>query len=153
AVAVGDINGDGKADIVVANYTANSASVLLNTTPTAGSAATFAAPRTFATGSRPTAVILADINGDGRPDIITANYNSNTVSVLINSTTTGATTPSFVGQRTFGTGTKPQSVAAVDVNGDGSPDLVSANLGSNNVSVLLNTTSQSSTTATFTTQQ
>src|SRR5262249_32570145 len=52
----------------------------------------------------------------------------------------GATTPSFAAQQTFATGSGPISVALGDVNGDGRPDLITANERSNTVSVLLNTT-------------
>ena len=82
----------------------------------------------------------ADVNGDGKPDLIVTNYYSNTVSVLLNTTAPGATTASFAAQTTFATGIHPRSVAVADVNGDGKPDLIVANVGSNTVSVLLNTT-------------
>ena len=68
-----------------------------------------------------------------------SNSGSNNVSVLLNTTAPGATTPSFATQPTFPTGTTPQSVTAADVNGDGKPDLIVVNNGDNTVSVLLNT--------------
>ena len=61
------------------------------------------------------------------------------MSVLLNTTAPGATTPSFAAQQTFATGSSPVSVAAADLNGDGKPDLIVANFSSNTVSVLLNT--------------
>src|SRR5208282_1791509 len=100
----------------------------------------FAPQQAFGTGNDPISVTTADVNGDGLPDLIVANQNDNTVSVLLNTTAPGATTPSFATQQTFATGSAPISVTAADVNGDGKPDLIVANYGSNTVSVLLNTT-------------
>src|SRR5262249_56821286 len=88
--------------------------VLLNTTPTGATAPSFAPAQAFATGSFPLSVAVGDVNGDGKPDLVVANFNSNTVSVLLNTTPTGATTPSFAPQRTFATGTGPYSVAVGD---------------------------------------
>jgi hypothetical protein len=50
----------------------------------AGSAPSFAAARSSATGSHPDSVAIGDLNGDGKPDLATANYHANTVSVLAN---------------------------------------------------------------------
>ena len=120
--------------------------MLLNTTAPGATAPTFATQQTFATGSDPFSVTAADINGDGKPDLIVANDGSNTVSVLLNTTAPGATTPSFATQQTFATGNTPFSVTMADLNGDGKPDLIVANSNDNTVSVLLNTTAPGATT-------
>ena len=153
SVALGDVNGDGRPELIVANFNAGMVSVLLNTTPAGATTPTFAAQQTFATGVEPNSVALGDVNGDGRPDLAVANYYSNTVSVLLKTTTTGATTPTFAAQLTFATGIEPNSVALGDINGDGLPDLAVANRNSNTVSVLLNTTAAGATTPSFAAQQ
>ena len=153
SVTAADINGDGLPDLIVANNAGSNVSVLLNTTAPGAITPSFATQQTFATGSSPFSVTAADINGDGEPDLIVANNADNTVSVLLNTTAPGATTPSFATQQTFATGSSPFSVTAADINGDGEPDLIVANNGGNTVSVLLNTTAPGATTPSFATQQ
>jgi hypothetical protein len=139
AVALGDVNGDGKLDIVVANVSSNTVSVFLNMTPAGALLATFAAQQTFAAGAFALSVALADVNDDGKPDIVVANTNDSTVSVLRNTTPPGASTASFATQQTFATGARPRALAVGDVNGDGQPDVLVANFNDNTVTVLLNT--------------
>jgi hypothetical protein len=79
-------------------------------------------------------VAIGDVNGDGVPDLVSANFNANTVSVLL-----GNGDGSFGAKADFGTGANPSAVAIGDLNGDGQPDLVSVNYVSSTVSVLMNT--------------
>ena len=117
----------------------------------------FAPQQPFGTGLNPVSVAVGDFNGDHKPDLAVANIgdvaNGNgdpgDVSVLINTTMSGSTTSSFAPQQTFAAGRHPTDVAVGDFNGDGKPDLAVANIGSGNVSVLLNTTAAGSTTPSF----
>ena len=153
SLAVADVNGDGQPDLIFTDPASSTVSVLLDTTAPGATTASFAAPQTFATGSDPTSVAVSDLNGDGRPDLIVANRGSNTVSVLLNTTAPGATTPSFAAQQSFATGISPNMVTAADVNGDGRPDILVANGYSSNLGVLLNTTAPGATTLSFAAQQ
>jgi hypothetical protein len=99
----------------------------------AGSAPSFAGPRNYPTGVDPWSIAIGDLNGDGKPDLATANLTADGVSVLINAGDGGLRT-----RRDYATGAGPLSIAIGDVNGDGKPDLATANSSANTSSVLLN---------------
>jgi hypothetical protein len=140
SIATGDLDGDGRTDAIAINYNSNSVSVFRNTA-VAGtiSSASFAARQDFTTGIQPILVAVGDMDGDSRLDIVAANLSDNTVSILRNTTSGGVL--SFAGKVDFATGASPRSVAIGDINGDGRPDLVVANSGSNTLSILRNTSS------------
>lgn len=85
-VTTGDFDGDGAADIVVANYDAENtpgSARFISVFQGLGTGG-FKPRKDFATGGRPFAVMSADLDADGRLDVVTANYESNTLSVLLN---------------------------------------------------------------------
>jgi len=98
----------------------------------------FNAASNYAAGNFPASVAVGDFNADGRPDLAVANQGSSNVSILLGNGGGGGT---FQAAVNYAAGSGPVSVAVGDFNGDGSPDLAVANFNSNNVSVLLNTTS------------
>jgi len=87
----------------------------------------------FALTGSPSSVAAADLNGDGKSDLITANNSTNNVSVLLGNGDGTFRPPLDFG---FVPGSSPRAVAVKDVNSDGRLDLITANSG-NNVSVLL----------------
>ena len=87
--------------------------------------------------SPPAPSSLADLNGDGIPDLIVANSGSNNV-LVYPGLGNGQFGPALNGGHGFFAGTNPVGITVADVNGDGRPDLVVANKGSNDVSILLN---------------
>jgi hypothetical protein len=115
SIAVGDFNGDGKADWVVADATSAVVVGLGN------GDGTFQPRATYSAGSGPRAVAVADLNGDGILDIATANYGDNTVSVLL-----GYGDGSFRAPVTYSAGINPAGVAIGDFRGNGVLDLAVA---------------------------
>jgi len=138
SVAIGDLNGDGRPDLATANSEANTVSVLMNTGD-----GSLRAKVDYGTGPGPESVAVGDLNGDSKLDLVSANCGlrspdylcrkSNTVSVLLN-----RGDGSFQTKVDFTTGRNPDSVAIGDLNGDGKPDLVTANVYAFTVSVLAN---------------
>ena len=127
SLAVGDVNGDGKLDLVTASNNENTVSVLLGDgTGGLGSRAD------FAVDSNPNSVAIVDLNRDGNADLVTANRGGSSVSVLLGDGAGG-----FGNRADFAVGSDPYSVAVGDVSGDGKLDLATSNYSDNTVSVLL----------------
>ncbi|MBZ5600040.1 MAG: FG-GAP-like repeat-containing protein [Acidobacteriia bacterium] len=127
SIAVGDFDGDGKLDVVVADFGSNNVSVLLG-----HGDGTFRPALNYRVGTGPQSVAVGDFNGDGKLDIAVANSGSNDLSILF-----GNGDGTFQRARSYRVGTAPRSIAVGDFNGDGKPDIAVANSGSNDVSVLL----------------
>ncbi len=135
SLAVADLNGDGKTDLVTANYlygeTTGTVSVLLG-----NGNGTFQAHTTFQTGDAPYSVATADLNGDGKADLVTANYLGD-VSIGFVSVLLGNGNGSFQARQTIACAGMPYAVAPADLNGDGRIDLAVANKSFWAVSTLL----------------
>jgi hypothetical protein len=123
-VATADLNHDGKLDLVVSNIVSNTVSSLLG-----NGDGTFQSPRQFADGASQGAsnissilngrgIVTADFDGDGNPDVAVTNPASADVSVLL-----GRGDGTFQPQRRFDATSRPWSLDAGDLNGDGIADL------------------------------
>ena len=127
SVAVADVNGDGKPDLLVANECGTSSicqpgsvGVLLG-----NGDGTFQVATTYDAKYAIVALAVADVNGDGRPDVLTAVDNTypGSVGVLL-----GKGDGTFQPVVTYSSGgNSGASVAVADVNGDGKPDLLVGN--------------------------
>ncbi|HLZ56079.1 MAG TPA: VCBS repeat-containing protein [Ktedonosporobacter sp.] len=126
-IVIGDLNGDGHADIATSNQLGSSVTILLNK-----GNGTFAPSVNYPTGGAPQGIIIGDLNRDGKPDLIVANRDSNTASVLLNK---GNGT--FAPWVAYPVGQGPNDVAMADFDGDGCNDLATANTYASTVSVLL----------------
>lgn len=154
AVVISDLDGDGKPDLVVASQgdADNSGiSVMLNTTDRGAAAPSFRARADFAVGMLQFVIdtVVADFNGDGKPDIAAE---GSTLSVWLNTMTPGATAPTLGPRQDVAPGGGGGLVTA-DFNGDGRPDVAFVHaingMGQGSVSVLLNATEAGSSTVSF----
>ena len=135
-----DLDGDGRLDIVALNFGDNTISLFKNNGPAGSlSANSFAPPVTMAAPGGPYDVVIADLDGDGKPDLAVANANSGTVSIYQNAATPGIiATNSFLPGFDLPAGSGPDSIVAVDLDGDGKLDLAVCSVQSDYVSVFRN---------------
>jgi hypothetical protein len=129
SIAAGDLNGDGKPDLVGGFLGANQVGVYLNRGD-----GTFATVMTYATGLAPQSVVIADFDRDGHADVALTAHDSNEVQVL-----RGDGTGALGAPASLPTGTTPYQVVTADLDGDGTPDLVACDQAAAAASVMLGT--------------
>ena len=141
-IALSDINNDGRLDIVFSpNASYGGIYVLINygsgIFPQNNAAY-------YSVGAPIRQFQLIDMNSDGRLDVVTANHDSNSISVLLGNGdgTFGVTQPysnqNVSSAQNYLTGNGPSALAVGDINGDGRPDVTTANTNGNNVTLLPN---------------
>ncbi len=120
-IAIGDLNGDGRPDLVIPNYTlASNISVLLG-----DGDGTFGPRTDYPAGLGNVPVAIADLDGDGRLDVVTGDEDGMVLIFLGRGNGTLAPATSFL----VATGSSVKHVAVGDLNGDGQPDLAVGSLG------------------------
>jgi hypothetical protein len=133
SIAVGDFNQDGKADLATANFSSSNVTILLGN---GNGGFTQPANSPLGAGDAPLSVVVGDFNQDGKADLATANSTFDNVTILLGN---GSGSFTEAAGSPLGVGDNPFSVATGDFNLDGKPDLATANFGSGNVTILLNT--------------
>jgi hypothetical protein len=130
SVAVGEFNGDGDLDLAVANQGSDNVSILLG-----NGNGSFQAPVNYNAGTQPVFVTASDLGNNGVVDLAVADASSgagSTISVLL-----GNGNGTFQTAVAYDTGSRPESIAVADFNGDGLPDMAAADFNAAEVSVLL----------------
>ena len=129
-LAVADVNGDGKPDIILPeiggdpSMPASQFGVLCILSGNGDG--TFKQPYTVVAGPQPFAISVADLNGDGRPDVFLTSYANNSLDVML-----GNGNGTFKTPRTFTAGRSTMSIATADLNGDGKVDVVVGHISNN----------------------
>jgi hypothetical protein len=126
-----DIDGDGKLDIIVANGSCGNCSpsgisILRNisTDSELGFEYEYSSFYQYESNSLPSRIGISDLNGDGKPDILTADWLGG-ISIMVNSSTEGNI--SLEEQMQIGIGSYPLSIATADLNMDSTPEIVVSN--------------------------
>jgi Tol biopolymer transport system component len=128
AVALGDLDRDGRLDVVVASVTTAAVRVFLG-----NGDGTFTTGATLVTDGPPRSVAVGDLDGDGTLDVVTANPAAGTVSIF-----RGNGDGTFGPRSAVGVGAGPIAVALVDWDLDGRLDAVVVHEADADVTILLN---------------
>jgi hypothetical protein len=133
SIVAADVNGDGYPDLIAASRSGVTSQGVLIVLTNNGSG-NFSSNAVYLVGQGTSSLAAADMNGDGKVDLICANAGDNNVMVLTNDGR-----GNFTIACTNCAGPSPGALVVADVNGDGKPDVISANSGPNNtLTVLLN---------------
>lgn len=129
-IVAADFNGDGFMDVATSDYANSRINVL-----TGDGTGHFAPIATYTTASGPVFLAVDKLTGSGKPDLVTANYNSSSVSVFINNSVTGGAI-AFAPAISIPVDGPANCVAIGNLDGGAFKDIVTAN-DDNTVSVLM----------------
>lgn len=135
-LVVGDLNQDGRPDVAVASYvnTACTVNVLLSQ-PGGSGALAVAGTYSLGAGRQPYGLALGDVTRDGLPDLVVGDLGGDQVLVLRGQGAGQLLLPAVA--YPTGAGSQPFGITLADANGDGFPDVLTANIGTNSVGLLL----------------
>jgi len=135
SLALADLNGDGRLDLIVANDEGGDVTILLGD----GKGSFAAAPGSpFPAGNSPNDIAIADFDGDGRPDLAFANHDTKYVTVLIGDGH-GGFRPAQGSPVAVQSRPHPHGIAATDFDGDGHVDFAVESWGNDQVEVVFGT--------------
>jgi hypothetical protein len=138
--SIADLDGDGKPDLVTVNYYGGNISLYRNISTNGLLTTSSFAPRVdFASLGNPLGLVVADVDGDGKLDVVGSDSNNNRIMVFRNISTVGTlTSNSFAAPVAFSVGNLLHAVRVRDLDGDGKPDIACVCYGENTISILQN---------------
>jgi hypothetical protein len=132
-IAVADMNGDGHPDLVIADHQSPYVRILLGD-GTGRFRLAPGSPVDVHSYPHPHAVVAADFNSDGHPDVATDSWGNNQIELLLGDGSGRLLSPGTF----FPTGRRPyERLRSADFNRDGHPDIVTTDLDAGTVSILL----------------
>lgn len=142
--AIADLDGDGKPEVIISNQDVNTITVLKNQS-TPGSITLAATPYTITIPGAATTDGLAvdDLNGDGRPEIVTGQYQTNFSNLFIVANNSTPGTLSLTSVTTISLAASVKNIRVGDLDGDRKPDIAATLLLSSSIAVLHNTSTGS----------
>lgn len=132
AIAAGDVNRDGRDDLVVANQGSNNVQVFLGD-GTGGFSQASGSP--IAAANAPSSIALRDIDGDSAPDLMVASSGTASVNILRN---TGGGGFAAITGSPFSTAGGPSAIATGDYNADGRADVIAVSPSVSQLTLLVN---------------
>jgi hypothetical protein len=140
SIIAGDVDGDGKMDLVIGWASGRAISVYRNlASPGALNTNSFAPKVDFPSPGWVRCLGMGDLNGDGKPDISLVTQSGDYMAVYQNLSTPGSfTNTSLAGRVDYAGGNNPHGVSVGDLDGDGRPDIVFGNMFGGNISIYQN---------------
>jgi len=133
-IKCGDLNGDGKPDLIATESGTTDKVFVLKNNSSGPSNFAFSAPLTITlAGKRPKRIEIADLDLDGKPELIITAQGSNTVTVLVNQSTLGSISFSPIApiQISVPGAVSTEGLAVEDLNGDGLPEIITSQFQTN----------------------